>query len=279
MTMALDMRTIDAAIDRALGALNRFDEAVTRQSVDKSLAPIEEKLQTRVAYLFGRQGVRVVRALGKRRAEFREALGDDFDDLFDDATSKTSIEMQEAIEAAAKAALIEAGKTITREMDWTRVFSLTNPRAAAYIRDVGANAVTRIDDTTRREIRAIVLAGIENGTSYAEVARQIKRRYQQYAAGVPQKHIRSRAELIAVTEAGNAYQTGNFIQIGEIAAAGVKMQKRWLTSGDDRVSDGCRDNQAQDWIPYDQAHNSGHDHPLRFPGCRCVELYRRKPSK
>jgi hypothetical protein len=54
------------------------------------------------------------------------------------------------------------------------------------------------------------------------------------------------------------------------------MEKRWLTVGDDRVSDGCKDNQRAGWIALNDAFPSGDDRPLRFPGCRCVVQYRRK---
>jgi hypothetical protein len=39
----------------------------------------------------------------------------------------------------------------------------------------------------------------------------------QFAVGVPQEHIRSRAELVAVTEVGEAYEKG-----ASIVAAGLQ---------------------------------------------------------
>lgn len=277
MTHAIYKAEFDTAVRTALDALDRFDEALSRRVIDRALAPIETRLRARVAYLFERQGVRVARRLAKYRGDFlRESVIDDFDDLFDDAIQSTSVEMQAAIETAAKSALIAGGKALARDLDWARVFSLTNPRAVKYIADNGARSIANIDDTTRADIKTIVLAGIENGTSYTEVARQIRTRYAQYGAPSPQKHIRNRAELIAVTEAGNAYQAGNFIQAKDIAAAGVTLEKKWLTVGDKRVSAGCRENEAQDWISLDSDHTSGHSHPMRFPGCRCAEQYRRK---
>lgn len=275
MTQAIDLRAVNAAIFNALNAIDRLQETSYRAQVDRALAPGIRKLQLRIGHLFERQGVRVARRLYTRRREFHEALADDFDALFDGAIESTSDQMQAAIENATADALLLGAKSIASQLDWARVFSLTNPRAVSYIRDNGAKAVANIDDTTRNDIRNIVLAGIENGTSYAEVARQIKARYAQYAAPAPQRHIRSRAELIAVTEMGNAYQAGNFLQARTIADAGVALEKKWQTVGDARVSAGCKANQAQDWIGIDKDFDSGDPHPLRFPGCRCVALYRR----
>jgi len=57
---------------------------------------------------------------------------------------------------------------------------------------------------------------------------------------------------------------------------GLMMEKKWLTVGDDLVSEECDANEAEGWILSDAVHMSGHMHPPRFPGCRCDELYRRK---
>ena len=92
---------------------------------------------------------------------------------------------------------------------------------------------------------------------------------------MPQRHLRDRAELIAVTEIGQAYIDGQLDQAERLAARGARLEKSWLTVGDDRVSDGCRGNADQGWIPLAQAFSSGHTGPLRFPGCRCALQTRR----
>jgi hypothetical protein len=98
------------------------------------------------------------------------------------------------------------------------------------------------------------------------------------AVGKPQQHIDSRAHLIAVTELGNAFEDGSLGAARRMAAMGLEMEKKWLTVGDQRVSEGCRTNQAAGWIPIDRPFPSGHDRPLRFPGCRCTAQYQRKRS-
>lgn len=153
-------------------------------------------------------------------------------------------------------------------------FGLRNPRAVEYISRVGAALVTKIDETTRDYIRTVVTRGVREGQSYNEMAKAITERYRQFAVGLPQKHIDSRAHLVAVTEVGQAYSHGNYL-VGEgLRDHGLKMEKAWSTMGDDRVSDGCRENEAAGWIPFDDAFPSGHLRPLRFPGCRCDLLLR-----
>ena len=85
----------------------------------------------------------------------------------------------------------------------------------------------------------------------------------------PQLHIRNRAELIAVTETGNAYEKAAMLQAEALQQAGLPMEKSWNTVGDDRVSDGCQENEDAGWIPIDEPFPSGDMQPLRFPGCRC----------
>ena len=155
---------------------------------------------------------------------------------------------------------------------------LKNPRAVRAIRDRAAAAVTEIDATTRDEISRIVAKGMEEGYNYQKVARQIVAKYDEFGVGKPQAHIRNRAELIAVTEAAEAYETGNRLVIDEMTAVGLVMEMSWSTVGDARVSDGCIANAAVGWIPVDQLFPSGHQHPPRFPGCRCATLYRRRPT-
>lgn len=186
--------------------------------------------------------------------------------------------MLAALEKSYKDALLLGGTQQLVEVGIKISFKLDNPRAAAYIADYGADQISGIDENTRSDMRNLLEAAIKNGTSYTELAQAIKARYKHYAVGVPQQHIRSRAELIAVTEIGNGYAAGNYASMQTVQDTGIKMQKRWLTVGDTRVSDGCRNNQAQSWIDLNKEHISGHLHPLRFPGCRCVEQYQRDAS-
>ena len=155
------------------------------------------------------------------------------------------------------------------KVDSTGWVSLPNLRAQAYAKKHAAEAVTQINDTTRKEIARIVSDGVKSGASYNDIAKMIKAKFEEFAVPMPQKHIPNRAVLVAVTELANAYCEGN-AQVGDyLQSNGVKMMKAWQTLEDSRVSDGCMENQRAGWIPIDKEFPSGHMHPPRFPGCRC----------
>lgn len=165
--------------------------------------------------------------------------------------------------------LQEAPKVLNVKADKTGWVSLPNLRARAYAKKHAAEAVTQINDVTRKEIARIVSDGVKSGASYDDIAKAIKSKFEEFAVPSPQKHIPNRAVLVAVTELANAYCEGN-AQVGDyLQSNGVKMMKAWQTLEDDRVSDGCKENEKAGWIPIDKEFPSGHMHPPRFPGCRC----------
>jgi uncharacterized protein with gpF-like domain len=247
---------------------------------DRALRPIEQILARKMATAF--RGHKVAFMAEFERAG-PEILGEAstppaIAGALDAAYQATLAEFIGPIEEAAAAAIDAAARHRVAEFGVDYAFDLENPRAVAAIKGRAAAAVTEIDATTREEIARIVTQGMEEGYSYQKVARQIVAKYEEFGVGRPQAHIRNRAELIAVTEAAEAYETGNRLIIDEMTAVGLEMEKQWSTVGDDRVSDGCRTNGQTGWIPVDQAFPSGHQHAPRFPGCRCAILYRRRAS-
>ena len=84
------------------------------------------------------------------------------------------------------------------------------------------------------------------------------------------KLLRDRRETIARTEQRQATEEG----MNEIAKARGAQWKISISAGDDLVSDICEDNEAQGYIPIDQAFSSGHDTPTYHPNCRCTLAFR-----
>lgn len=164
-------------------------------------------------------------------------------------------------------------------IDFEKAFSLKNPRAVAYLEAHGAALVTKINDETRSQMRTLLVQAGDEGWSYTRTAKAIREHFDGFAGLKPQAHIRDRATLVAVTEAGQAYEEGSRIVALGLAEAGIRMEKYWRTSGDEKVSQGCRDNEAAGWIPLEELFPSGHDRPLRFPGCRCSAKYQRARSR
>lgn len=187
---------------------------------------------------------------------------------FFSSLSKSSTSSESA-SAPDGASLQEAPKVRNVKVDKSGWVSLPNLRAQEYSKKHAAEAVTQINDTTRKEIARIVSDGVKSGSSYNDIAKAIKDKFKEFAVPMPQKHIPNRAVLVAVTELANAYCEGN-AQVGNyLQDNGVKMMKAWQTLEDDRVSDGCRENERVGWIPINKEFPSGHMHPPRFPGCRC----------
>lgn len=264
------------SIDSAIAATVRLSEALTRKKIDKKLAPGITTLEKKLGDLFITQGKAIARAVLKLQPYLREAEADkDFDSMFDSASLDSSADMMDILQSAAERWLLIGAADVATDLGIKISFTLANPRALAYTEEYGANLITQIDETTRTDIRRLILAGIDNGFSYDEIAREIRKRYREMAVGKPQQHIRSRAHLIAVTELGNAYSAGNLASVGAMKDNGLKMLKSWLTRGDDKVSEGCKDNEAAGWIDVDDEYPSGDQRPLRFPGCRCVAQYKR----
>lgn len=247
---------------------------------DRALKPIETKLARQMAKAFRAHRTAFMR-------EFERVgpgiLGEastppTIEGALETAYQATLADFLGPIEEAAGAAIAAAARHRVAEFGIDYSFDLKNPRAIAAIKDRAAAAVTEIDATTREEIARILTQWMEEGYNYQQVARAIAAKYDEYAVPITRpRHIRNRAELIAVTEAAEAYETGNRLVIDEMTAVGLEMEKSWSTVGDDRVSDGCRENSQAGWIPVDQTFPSGHQHAPRFPGCRCAILYRRRP--
>lgn len=187
---------------------------------------------------------------------------------FFSSLSKSSTSSESA-SAPDGASLQEAPKVRNVKADKSGWVSLPNLRAQEYAKKHAAEAVTQINDTTRKEIARIVSDGVKSGSSYNDIAKDIKNKFEEFAVPMPQKHVSNRAVLVAVTELANAYCEGN-AQVGNyLQENGVKMMKAWQTLEDDRVSDGCKENERVGWIPINKEFPSGHMHPPRFPGCRC----------
>lgn len=270
--------------------LDRFLERVQMTRRERVLRPTVATMEKAVSQAFRTQGRRLIeesRVLEGARGEGRGAAGvvlreawtvEDWLRLFDLVSGETVDLFFTPIQAGVAEALLAGASEVIGMINVDYAFGLANPRAVAYLEAHGYGLISQIDSVTRGNIATIVNNGTAEGWSYNRVAREISSLYSEMAIGKPQQHIDSRAHLIAVTEAGNGYEEGNLTVVRDMEDAGLRMEKKWLTVGDDRVSDGCQANQDEGWIPVGHAFSSGHDRPLRFPGCRCTTEYRRMRS-
>lgn len=259
-----------------LEALERFLEATRRSRRERELAGIIEVLRRRLAQLFGMQARTFGNEAGQALDPGQTPAASAFAGPLEAGIAAGAPAMASAIQGGVEASMLAGMGAAVGDLGGIGLaFDLHNPRAVAYLREYGAARVTQISATTRQEMQTLIANMIDEGASYDQIAREIKLRWKEMAIGKPQLHIASRAHLIAVTEAGNAYEYGNLVVVQDMAVLGLAMEKFWQTVGDGRVSDGCAENEGAGWIPVDEAFPSGDDRPLRFPGCRCTALYRR----
>jgi len=276
-----------------LPILDRFLEAVARTRRERALAKATQRAESALSRAFQEQG-RVFVELwdtAAREAGLREgpppppppppppgdaALTLPWEQYFGEAELQTLQLFEEPIQALVESAIQAGARAAIADLGADISFNLANPRAVAFLEQYGARQVTRINETTRDEIRRMVTRGVEQGLSYDQVAKDITARFREFSVGMPQRHIESRAHLVAVQEAGEAYEEGNLIVGRDLAAAGIQVEKRWSTVKDSRVSDLCRQNEAVGWLPLDSSFPSGHDRPLGHVACRCTALYQRK---
>ncbi len=261
-------------------AIARLVVAAKVYQRDRALKPVERRLAADMRKAF-REHRRVFLQEFERYGPhiFGEAAPLPIEGALEIAYQSTLDMFTGPIEEAAAASIAAAARHRVAEFGINYAFDLKNPRAVQAIRDRAAKSAGDIDATTRADLTAILTRGMEEGYSYQQVAREIGAKYDEYLQPVSRpRHIRSRAELIAVNEAAEAYEAGNRIVVDEMSAVGLEMEKSWSTVGDERVSDGCRSNGQTGWIPVDQPFPSGHQHAPRFPGCRCAILYRRRPT-
>ena len=270
-----------------LDVIDHFLESTTHDRRTRALAPTIAKGERRLQRAFRAQSAAFLRRFAKLRPQFtttsarlrEDALReDDWWRLFEAAAAETLGLFETPLTMMAEAALTAGAREAIADLSVEMSFDLAFPEAVAYVEEHGAAMVAKINETTRTGLRGILTQAVDEGWSYDKTAKAIKERYREMAVGRPQKHIRSRAHMIAVTEMGNGYEHGNLLVGQRLQAAGLDMQHKWLDVGDARVSAECLRNARAGWIPLDEAFPSGHMRPLAHPACRCASQTRMKPE-
>lgn len=146
-------------------------------------------------------------------------------------------------------------------------FDLLNPLAVEYLETDRPLVLSTLEQTTKDEIIPILQEALDSGQSYNDTASQIRDSFAFSS---------SRSQMIAVNEIGHAYEWGNYVPMKDAQTKGYKIEKSWLTVGDDRVTEECHANERMSWILLDKPFDSGDDTAPRDsnPRCRCTTLYR-----
>lgn len=250
--------------------LELFEEAITVASTKLVIQKAGNKLATKLAAFFRRQGALYLKNFSKLFEELQEADTNKLDTFFDRVLATTVKELENIIQVAVSTELLAAAQATIVEFELGISFDLKNALAIRFLKNYGASRVTGINDTSKERIRSVVTGGLEQGLSYQKVAKQIRDLFQDFS--------KKRARLIAVTEMATAHSAGNNLAVAASITSGLTFEKRWATVGDSRVTPQCEANAGEGWIAFAASHNSGDLYPPRFPGCRCVEVYRRQSN-
>ncbi len=156
----------------------------------------------------------------------------------------------------------------------------------ARLADAGATAdkVTGVLDTTKDSIRSALTEGVSNLESIDQLAGRIDKLFLEQI-------IPNRSEIIARTEVLSAMGFGSRVSA---QATGLTLEKRWLSTRDDRTRDAHDSGKHPDlekWIPFDRPYVVGGQR-MMYPGdsslgaspdntiqCRCDEVYREAGEK
>lgn len=259
-------------------------EAYTRLTIARDRRPLELRLRRELRRMWLEQERRIQTDFLPQLTEVTEEMSEALRDLSPAQLQLlTSIlTVNEADWAKSLAKIIADGlragaRRVNQEVRFDLAFDMDTTEIREYLAEWGARLVRNVNDTTRRRVRDVITDGVEKRQSYREIAKRLRELYSGFAAPVPQRHLRDRAELIAVTEIGNAYSDGQLRQGRRIINAGIQMEKGWLTVGDDRVEEECLSNQAAGWIEHNATFPDGSNAPTAHPGCRCSLMMRRKP--
>lgn len=243
--------------------------------------PLEHRLRRAAVKTWKMQGRRVLVTLARFAPEFPEIKEAVDPTDIGDAIGRAVITdpgLVAAVQIVAEHALVGGAHSAQIDLSVEANFSLANPEAVSWLTKYGAQRVSGIDDVTRGYLRTIVTNAADEGWSYQRTAAAIKERFVQFAVGVPQDAIRSRAELVAVTEVGTAYEKGASIVAAGLQAQGLVIEKSWLDVGDEAECPECEGNASDGWIGEDDSYSSGDDEPPAHPACRCTNERRVQPD-
>ena len=133
--------------------------------------------------------------------------------------------------------------------------------AEEYARTRGAEQILNITDTAKNRVREVVGNALRDGQSVGSIVKEIR---------VLDALSPERAKVIARTETATALGQGAF----KAAEHQGRDEKRWVTQGDDGVSDDCLLNEGEGWIAIGNNFPSGVDTIPQHPNCRCNVRYR-----
>lgn len=184
-----------------------------------------------------------------------EALGlADFGDLLPDL-----------IESLREMTVDQAGATVEslagylpKGDAYAALLEQANERAIDWAAEHAAELVTKIEETTRNELRSLLERALADGATNDDISSEISDAFLFSS---------ERSDMIARTETAFAENQGT---IEGWRATGIVEGKEWLP--DAEACPICEANAEQGVIPIDEDFDSGDDSPPAHPNCECSML-------
>jgi Phage Mu protein F like protein len=135
--------------------------------------------------------------------------------------------------------------------------------ASKYLRENSLSKLTgELNSTSVERLQNAIADAWDAGGSYTDIVGAIKDTFEDFSD--------QRADLIAQTEAADAYNAGR----RETALALDFDEHSWETESGDPCPV-CEENESQGWIDIDEDFSSGDDAPTAHPNCLCVANFRK----
>lgn len=243
----------------AIATMKGSDYAALRvKFISKEIKKQKEVIKA----IFNDQKTFLVENLKKTKKSRRGIIKSEIDDviriLFEGWEDFTKI-LEDASHDSLEATLFYAGKQALAQLNLDQTFDLENPRAVNWLKENALKHAKTISGTMKDEAKAIVIAGVESGTSVDDIAKALE---QFYEAQADWKALR-----VARTEVIGGYAEGT---LEGFRQSDTVTTKRWLTAQDDKVEPECAMNEEDGAISVDAAFSSGDYAPPVHPNCRCV---------
>lgn len=254
----------------------RMVEAMLAREAARERTRLAARLRGPLRTWWQAQGRRFLRELSRHSQQFTEAPTQrQWDAAWTRAADGTSSDMVTVMQRHAERSLAAGAAHTIAEVGIETDFDLGNPRASRFLRNRGADRVRAINDETRSQMRTVLAQATDEGWSWQRTGSRIRSQFDGFSGRGPMgRHLRDRAELVAVNETAEAYAEGNDIIRRDLAGQGLNVEKQWVDSGDERVTPECQSNSGAGWIAHGDVFPSGAAHEPRFPGCRCVTTTR-----
>lgn len=237
---------------------NAAREAMTTAKAQRDRRPLEQRLRKELRRMWKEQAATLQKKFLPELARYADNVTEALRPLTPSQLglllsllNTSEAEWASSIAKILADALRIGAQRLRTEVEVDVSFNLPTSEIETIIREQAANLVSNINRTTRERIRNLIADGIKNSESYSAIAKRLRDTFEGFEAPSPLRHIRDRAELIAVTEIGNSYIEGQLQQGRRIVRKGIQLQKGWLTVGDDRVEEDCLRNQQAGWIDLD----------------------------